>query len=85
MRCPQCRTEMQSKRENHRWNASGLPNVVLMGVEIRRCPACGEQTLVIPRLAALQGNPWPSPSRRRVHVRKCRSFRSPWWPTTVSA
>lgn len=55
MKCPKCRAaEMQSKRENVRWDASGLPNVVLVGVEVRRCPECGEQATVIPRLASLQ-------------------------------
>jgi putative zinc finger/helix-turn-helix YgiT family protein len=44
---------MQSSRENHRWDASGLPNVVLIDVEVRRCPACGERTVVIPRIEAL--------------------------------
>ena len=53
MKCPQCRTQMQSTRENHRWYASGMPNVVLVDVEIRRCPKCGEQTVMIPRIEEL--------------------------------
>ncbi|TMQ11496.1 MAG: helix-turn-helix domain-containing protein [Deltaproteobacteria bacterium] len=53
MKCPQCRTPMQSRRENYRWDASGLSNVVLIDVEVRRCPACGEHTVVIPRIEEL--------------------------------
>jgi putative zinc finger/helix-turn-helix YgiT family protein len=53
MKCPQCRTPMESKRENVRWADSGLPNVVLIDVEVRRCPACGEHTTAIPRIEAL--------------------------------
>jgi len=44
---------MQSRRENYRWDASGLSNVVLIDVEVRRCPACGEHTVVIPRIEEL--------------------------------
>ncbi len=53
MKCPQCRTPMQSRRENVRWDASGLPNVVLVDVEVRRCPACDERAVVIPRIESL--------------------------------
>lgn len=53
MKCLQCRTQMQSTRENYRWDASGMPNVVLVDVEIRRCPACGEHTVMIPRMEEL--------------------------------
>ncbi len=44
---------MQSTRENHRYEASGLPNVVLVDIEIRRCPNCDERTVVIPRMGPL--------------------------------
>lgn len=53
MKCPECRTPMLSSRENYRWEVSGLPNVVLVDVEVRRCPACGAHTVVIPRIEAL--------------------------------
>lgn len=53
MKCPQCRTPMQVTRENRRWSASGLPNVVLVDVEVRRCPECGEEMLAIPRIEEL--------------------------------
>ena len=53
MKCPQCRTPMESRRENSRWDASGLANVVLVDVEVRHCPAWYERAVVIPRIEAL--------------------------------
>lgn len=54
MKCPEChKAEMVSRRENHHYVESGLPNVVLLGVELRVCPACGEEERVMPRLAQL--------------------------------
>ena len=44
---------MESSRENVRWEDSGLPNVVLVDVEVRRCPKCDERSIVIPRIAQL--------------------------------
>lgn len=44
---------MESERVNHRYVESGLPNVVLVGVEVRRCPKCGEQALSIPHVEEL--------------------------------
>jgi putative transcriptional regulator len=53
MKCPRCRTPMETTRENVRWDASGLSNVVLLDVEVRRCPECGERATVIPRIEQL--------------------------------
>jgi putative zinc finger/helix-turn-helix YgiT family protein len=53
MKCPTCRTPMETRRENHRYTASGLANVVLVDVEVRSCPACGESGVVIPHLESL--------------------------------
>lgn len=44
---------MQSERVNHRYVESGLPNVVLVGVELSRCPQCGEQAISIPHIEEL--------------------------------
>lgn len=52
-KCPQCRTPMESRRENYRYDASGLPNVVLEDVEVRQCPNCGERAVVIPAIEGL--------------------------------
>jgi putative zinc finger/helix-turn-helix YgiT family protein len=53
MKCPQCRHEMVRSTENHRYTESGLSNVVLVGVEVRRCQNCGETAVAIPRLEEL--------------------------------
>lgn len=53
MRCPECRGEMTSKREAHRYAESGLPNVTLVDVEVRHCPRCGERAVAIPRVEEL--------------------------------
>jgi putative zinc finger/helix-turn-helix YgiT family protein len=39
--------------ENHRYTESGLSNVVLVDVEVRRCQNCGEITVSIPRIEEL--------------------------------
>jgi putative zinc finger/helix-turn-helix YgiT family protein len=53
MKCPQCRHEMTRKTENHRYTESGLPNIVLVGVEVRHCPQCGEDMVSIPHIEEL--------------------------------
>jgi putative zinc finger/helix-turn-helix YgiT family protein len=44
---------MNVTREPRRYSECGLPNVVLLGVEVRRCPKCGEEEIVIPRIEEL--------------------------------
>jgi len=44
---------MESRRENYRYDASGLPNVVLVDVEVRQCPNCGERALALPHVEEL--------------------------------
>jgi putative zinc finger/helix-turn-helix YgiT family protein len=53
MKCPACDKPMTSARENYNYSACGLPHVTLKGVEVRRCGACGEHEVVIPRMAEL--------------------------------
>jgi putative zinc finger/helix-turn-helix YgiT family protein len=53
MSCVQCAGKVTTKRENFRYTASGLPNVTLMGVEVRRCSKCGDHEVVIPRIEEL--------------------------------
>jgi putative zinc finger/helix-turn-helix YgiT family protein len=52
-----CRTcskgKMTARSENYLYTESGLSNVVLEGVEVRRCPSCGHHELVLPRVAEL--------------------------------
>jgi hypothetical protein len=44
---------MVTKRENRRYEAGGLPHVVLLVVEVRRCPKCGAEEMAIPRIEEL--------------------------------
>lgn len=53
MKCLECGTKMESRRENIHYEAGGLPHVILQGVEVRRCPACGETETVIPAIEGL--------------------------------
>ena len=53
MKCFECGAEMISTVERYHYDESGLPNVWLENVEIRRCPNCGEEDVVIPRLDSL--------------------------------
>ena len=54
MKCMECtEIEMVESRENHRYQESGLPNVVLRDVLVRRCPRCGIHTVSIQRLTDL--------------------------------
>lgn len=52
-KCKECSGEMISSRETYRYNESGLPNVLLKDVEIRRCPSCGAQEVPLPRVVEL--------------------------------
>jgi putative zinc finger/helix-turn-helix YgiT family protein len=53
MKCIECGGRMTTKRENHLYTASGLRNVTLVGVEVRRCATCGDYEIVIPRVEEL--------------------------------
>jgi len=44
---------MKSGRENYLYRESGLPNITLVGIEVNRCPGCGEYEAVIPRIEQL--------------------------------
>lgn len=50
-RCLECGAAMRVSRENVPYRS--LPGTVLVGVEVRRCPSCGEEEIVIPRPNAL--------------------------------
>ena len=52
-KCLECGTLMKTTRENHKYDASGLPGVVLANVEVHRCPECGEQEVQIPHIQGL--------------------------------
>lgn len=50
MKCYQCgQAELQQERGVHEYDLAGLPYpVILVGVPIERCPACGEEAVTIP-------------------------------------
>lgn len=53
-KCRNCgKAEMKAGAETYLYKESGLPSVVLMGIEVRRCPSCGHHELVLPRVAEL--------------------------------
>jgi YgiT-type zinc finger domain-containing protein len=43
--------ELVVSQKNHRYTESGLSNVVLQDVEVRSCPHCGDEQIVLPRVA----------------------------------
>jgi putative zinc finger/helix-turn-helix YgiT family protein len=51
--CAECGGAAAVKRGTYRFRESGLDNVVLKGIEIVRCPACGEESPIIPNLDGL--------------------------------
>jgi putative zinc finger/helix-turn-helix YgiT family protein len=55
-KCRTCgKAELTTRKETYVYKESGLPNVVLVGVEVRRCSACGHHELVLPRVSELHG------------------------------
>jgi putative zinc finger/helix-turn-helix YgiT family protein len=53
MKCLTCGGQMDTRRENYPYTASGLPYVTLLHVEVSRCHDCGETEVAIPHLEAL--------------------------------
>lgn len=54
MKCSLCGSpDTHNGREVHLYRECGLPNVVLVGVEIRRCRNCGEYAVKIPNILGL--------------------------------
>ena len=51
--CSACGAEAKVVRERYRFTECGLPNVVLLGVEVIQCPVCGNRDPIIPRLNGL--------------------------------
>ena len=44
---------MAVSQENYRYDMSGLPNVMLVGIDVARCPNCGEYEMVIHAIESL--------------------------------
>jgi putative zinc finger/helix-turn-helix YgiT family protein len=55
MKCINCGNEMMVT-ERGTYTYMALPSVKLVGVNISRCPECGEEEVEIPRIEALNGS-----------------------------
>ena len=53
MECLDCGHTMTTGRENVKYDASGLPGVTLVGVEVSRCARCGAHEVAIPHIDEL--------------------------------
>ena len=53
MNCVKCKGTVRIVGSTHRYVESGLPNVVLKGVEVRKCAKCGEDEVAIPNVTGL--------------------------------
>lgn len=53
LKCRRCKGAVEARTENYKYDACGLPNVVLRGIEVRHCLECGEREAQIQALAAL--------------------------------
>lgn len=51
--CTNCGKQVVFERRNYRYSESGIPNVVLQGVAVADCLACGNSDVAIPRLALI--------------------------------
>ena len=51
--CNECGSGATVRRGAYRFDASGLDNVVLKGIELIECPACGNVDPVIPKMTEL--------------------------------
>ena len=51
--CSKCGAGARVIRGSYRFRESGLRHVILHGIEIIRCPACGNEDPIIPRLNRL--------------------------------
>ena len=53
LKCFGCGHGMTTGRENVKYDASGLPGVTLVDVEVSRCGHCGQYEVAIPRIEEL--------------------------------
>ncbi len=51
--CGKCGAQIQFEKSNYRYLASGLSNVILQGVEVGECVACGNREVRIPRMTKI--------------------------------
>ena len=51
--CTGCGQPLTPALRSYRYTESGLSNVILQGVKIADCPACGNSDVIIPRMAKI--------------------------------
>jgi putative zinc finger/helix-turn-helix YgiT family protein len=51
--CTNCGAAVTPGRRSCRYVESGLPNVILQGIEVADCPKCGNSDVMIPRVAKI--------------------------------
>jgi len=56
MNCTACGGTLRPAGTTHRYVESGLPNVMLRGVEVRKCSRCGHIEVAIPNIAGLHAS-----------------------------
>jgi len=61
MTCMDCGGALKLTRAPYRYTDGGLPGVVLLGVEVRRCQGCGAEEVAIPRIEELHRLPGIGP------------------------
>ncbi len=66
MKCVACGNSMKKTRGDYAY--ASLPGIVLRDVEIYRCPQCGEEEVVIPRIEALNHTIASELVRKRGHL-----------------
>lgn len=53
MKCIECGTAMKTRKENYCYDECGLKHITLVGVDVSRCPKCGNYEISIPRIEGL--------------------------------
>jgi putative transcriptional regulator len=51
--CTSCGKQITAELRNYRYSESGLPNVILQGIEVADCSKCGNSDVIIPRMAKI--------------------------------
>jgi putative zinc finger/helix-turn-helix YgiT family protein len=53
MKCVECGETMRTRKENYRYDECGLEHVTLVGLDVARCPDCGNFEVSIPHIEEL--------------------------------
>jgi putative zinc finger/helix-turn-helix YgiT family protein len=56
MKCVKCGGTVRVVGHTHRYVESGLPNVILHGVDVRKCSKCSEEEVAIPNVTGLHNS-----------------------------